>query len=105
MHGIVSGSGLETEQQAATPTESAVSDIVVECIGHPVGAQVDFFSLGLSSLAVFRIFSRVEARFGIEIDVEAALQTATIREISELIDQALHEKADGLADKEPVAAC
>jgi acyl carrier protein len=102
MHVLTSGNDLEADQQAVTPTESAISDIVVECIGHPVGAEVDFFSFGLSSLAVFRIFSRVEARFQISIDAEAALQTATIREISDLVDQTLRQNAGGLADRGPL---
>ena len=66
--------------------EQAIADIWKELLKtDKVGRDDNFFDLGGHSLAVVRLFSRVEQNFGVRLPPAIILQAPTIAQIAELI--------------------
>jgi acyl carrier protein len=75
-------------QRTATETESEMTKIwedVLETKG--IRTQDDFFEIGGTSLALIRIFGLIKEHFGVALEVEAAIEAATIAHLSMLIDK------------------
>jgi acyl carrier protein len=87
-------------EQPATPIEKAIGEIVLEFLGYEIGRSEDFFAIGLSSLTMMQIFSRVQTKFDIELELEAAFDNATLAEIALLIEGALTRRVSLLTDDE-----
>jgi|ERR1700691_3090349 acyl carrier protein len=73
-------------QRSATETEmTRIWEDVLETKG--IRTQDDFFEIGGTSLALIRIFGLIKEHFGVALEVEAAIEAATIAHLSMLIDK------------------
>ncbi|MFJ3793114.1 SDR family NAD(P)-dependent oxidoreductase [Kitasatospora sp. NPDC090091] len=63
----------------ATEREEAVAAVWQEVLGvEEVGVDDDFFALGGHSLAAVQISTRIQSRFGVELDLRDFFQTPTV---------------------------
>ncbi|WP_437605512.1 amino acid adenylation domain-containing protein [Sorangium sp. So ce834] len=88
------GQRLESTGVSATsPTEMWVEALWREILDVPrVGKDDDFFDLGGTSLALIRMFGRVNDRFGTDLDPAVMGDGATIAQLASSIDKALNNK-------------
>jgi acyl carrier protein len=82
-----SGNGAAGSLARTTVTESEMTKIwedVLETKG--IGRDDDFFDLGGTSLGLIRIFGLIKEHFGVALEVDAAIEAATIAHLSTLVD-------------------
>jgi acyl carrier protein len=91
---------LPLEERPRTAVEGLVGEVVVEFLGRSIGRTQDFFSIGLTSLMAGQIFTRIQARFGVEIELEAAFSTPTLAGLAILIEEQLMALVEGLSEDE-----
>jgi acyl carrier protein len=76
-----------------TPIEEAVRDIVAREIALPpasVSLDASVRELpGVESIKMLRAVTRIEARFGIELDDEVVFRVTTIGDLAAVIERAL----------------
>ncbi|WP_261774608.1 non-ribosomal peptide synthetase, partial [Nocardia neocaledoniensis] len=78
-----------------TATERAVAELFAELLGvEAVGADDDFFRLGGNSLIATRAIARLQAGFGVRVDVRDFFDSPTVAVLAQLID-------DGQVDDRP----
>ncbi|MFC4604943.1 amino acid adenylation domain-containing protein, partial [Rhodococcus kronopolitis] len=90
-------SSLAREYRApSTPTEGSLAGIFAALLGlERIGADDDFFELGGNSLIATRAIARVNAEFGVRIDVREFFDAPTVAELAVVIDNAVG--GDGVA--------
>ncbi|MFC4126656.1 non-ribosomal peptide synthase/polyketide synthase [Nocardia rhizosphaerae] len=78
-----------------TATERAVADLFAELLGvDAVGLDDDFFRLGGNSLVATRAVARLQASFGVRVDVRDFFDSPTVAVLAKLVE-------DGRADDRP----
>jgi amino acid adenylation domain-containing protein len=76
--------------EALSPTEQVVAGIWEEILQkESIGTKDDFFDLGGTSLAIIRIFARVNDRFKLSMDGSILAEEATISRLAFCIDEQL----------------
>lgn len=79
---------------AASPTEAWIEALWREILDLPrVGNDDDFFDLGGTSLALIRMFGRVNEHFGTDLDPAVMGDGATITQLATSIDKALNNNS------------
>ncbi|UGT56759.1 non-ribosomal peptide synthase/polyketide synthase [Nocardia asteroides] len=69
-----------------TETERAVAELFAELLGvEAVGADDDFFRLGGNSLVATRAIARLQASFGVRVDVRDFFDSPTVAVLAQLI--------------------
>lgn len=82
-----------------TPTEKTVAAVWAKHLGlDKVGAESDFFQLGGESLMAVRIITQVGKILNITIPLSTLMETRTVADMADWIDNAL---ANGIADSMP----
>jgi amino acid adenylation domain-containing protein len=81
----------------ATMTEERVAAIWAELLGHPVGIDQSFFSLGGQSLLMARMVARVRAELAVPLDLRDVVVAPRVRDIAARIDAAAGDAAAGHA--------
>lgn len=75
-----------------TPTEQAIAQIWEEILQKKnIGTKDDFFDLGGTSLALIRIFSRVNARFNLSLNGSILVEEATVSRLASCVDAELQQ--------------
>ena len=83
-----SGTDSGLEEELLNETEKDLADIWRECVKQDfIRRNDDFFDLGGNSIAVFRVLSRIEHHFNVNISVNEFYQFDTIQLMALLIDQ------------------
>lgn len=78
-----------------TETESEIALICAEVLRvSPVGVTDNLFELGIHSLAVMRIISRLCASFRVELDIGAVFDCRNVADIEQLINGARADSFD-----------
>jgi fatty-acyl-CoA synthase len=68
--------------------ERQLVEVFEETLGiRPIGPQDDFRTLGLDSIQLVHLFTRIERRFGRRLPLEAVLERPTIERIARLLTQ------------------
>jgi amino acid adenylation domain-containing protein len=71
-----------------TPTEGAVAGIVSQLLGGvPVGADDDFFALGVTSLLVGRLAAQITAELKATVSLADLLGARTVTAIADMVDE------------------
>ncbi len=75
-------------REASSPTEEAIADIwrTVLNIGH-VGRDENFFDLGGHSLLATQLLSRIQATFGIDMDLRAVFTNPTVEGLAREVER------------------
>lgn len=80
-------------------TEEVITEIweeVLQC--KDIGSDHDFFDIGGTSLALIRIFGRVNECFNVSLDASVLIEEATISHLANCVDARLqNERAEGAA--------
>jgi hypothetical protein len=66
----------------------------------PVGVQDDFYELGGTSLMMTSIVARLEERFPVDVPLRRVLASATVAEVSQLLETLLAAKIGSLSEEE-----
>jgi amino acid adenylation domain-containing protein len=84
-----------TQSSSKTPTEQIIVQIWEDILQKKnIGTKDDFFDLGGTSLALIRIFSRVNAHFNISLDGSILAEEATVSRLASCVDAKLeHHQA------------
>lgn len=83
----------DAEGDAASPIEVQIEAIWRQILDLPrVGKDEDFFDLGGTSLALIRMFGRVNAHFETDLDLAVMGDGATIAQLASCIDKALNNQ-------------
>jgi acyl carrier protein len=87
--------GNRSRPSPQTPTEQTVIQIWEDILHRKnIGAKDDFFDLGGTSLALIRIFSRVNAHFNLSLNGSILAQEATVSCLANCVDAELqHDQA------------
>jgi non-ribosomal peptide synthetase component F len=100
----IRGSRVEQGEQYVpprTPVEERLAEIWASVLQvERVGIYDDFFALGGHSLLATRIAARVRATFPVEIPLHTLLNTTTIADLADSIEQLIMEKLAELSDEE-----
>jgi acyl transferase domain-containing protein len=87
--------------EPATDVERVVAAIWEEVLGvSPVGVQDDFYELGGTSLMMTSIVARLEERFPVDVPLRRVLASATVAEVSQLLETLLAAKIGSLSEEE-----
>src|SRR5574340_1654 len=74
----------------STPTEEVLVQLFVDLLGlERIGVDDDFFALGGNSLSATRAVARINANFGVRIDVREFFDTPTVAQLGVLVDAAV----------------
>src|SRR5574340_1830427 len=74
----------------STPTEEVLVQLFVDLLGlERIGVDDDFFALGGNSLSATRAVARINANFGVRIDVREFFDTPTVAQLGVLGDAAV----------------
>lgn len=85
---------------AMSSTQQAVAGIWEEILQKKgIGAKDDFFDLGGTSLALIRIFTRVNDRFKLSLNGSILAEEATVSRLASCIDEQLNGKRNHLPSK------
>ena len=75
-----------------TPTEQTVVRIWEDILQKKgIGVKTDFFDLGGTSLALIRIFARVNAEFSLSLNGSILMEEATVSRLASYIDAQLKD--------------
>jgi acyl transferase domain-containing protein len=87
--------------EPATDVERVVAAVWEEVLGvTPVGIQDDFYELGGTSLMMTSIVSRLEESFPVAVPLRQVFASATVAELSQLIETLLAQKIGSLSEEE-----
>ena len=80
-------------------TEEVITEIWEEILQRKgIESDLDFFDMGGTSLALIRIFARVNERFNVSLDASVLIEEATISRLATCVDVCLqNERAEGSA--------
>ena len=70
-----------------TSTERRIAALWEEIRGTAVGVTDDVFELGVGSLTVARLYTRIAMDLGVDLSVGAAFRAPTIEQVAALVDQ------------------
>ena len=86
----------------STDTERAIAGVFAEILGAPrIGLDDDFFELGGNSLSATRVISRVNAGFGVRLNVRGFFDAPTVAELAAATDAAVASGGPGVAPLAP----
>jgi len=71
----------------ATPTETALAELWAGILGAPPAPDAGFFAAGGDSLAMLRLVTAVQRRFGVDAGVRRFLEEPTVRAYAACIDR------------------
>ena len=79
-------------RNSKTPTEQAIVQIWEDILQKKnIGTKDDFFDLGGTSLALIRIFSRVNARFNLSLNGSILVEEATVSRLASCVEAELQQ--------------
>ena len=85
----------------ATPTEEALAEILANLLHvERVGANDNFFLLGLHSLLATQVGLRVYERFGIQLGLRHLFEAQTVARLAQELDRQLEEKLNSMSEQE-----
>jgi acyl carrier protein len=84
-----------------TPTEQRLAGIVAELLGiAAIGADDNFFLLGVHSLLGTQVVLRAREAFGIELSLRHLFEAETVATLAEVVERLLIEKLETMTDEE-----
>jgi acyl-coenzyme A synthetase/AMP-(fatty) acid ligase/acyl carrier protein len=84
-----------------TSTEEQVANILARLLGVTrVGADDNFFLLGLHSLLATQVASRIYERFGVQLTPRHLFEAKTVARLANEVDRLLVERLESLSDEE-----
>ncbi len=88
-------------EEAATPAEQRLSEIVATALGRgPVGVDDNFFLLGGHSLLGTQVVLRANEGFGVDLSLRDLFQAPTIRQLAARIEADLFAMLEAMSDEE-----
>jgi len=101
-HGVMSRPRLATAYVAPrTSLERSLADQIQQALEiDKVGVDDSLFELGADSVTVGRVLSRMQVRYGVELEAEALYSDLTVATIAAQVDSALLRLVAGLEDSE-----
>ncbi len=84
---IVDGDANGARTKAVTNTEQRLALMFEEVLGRPVGAAVEFFSAGGTSILSLRLFAHIERELGIDLPLATLYRAPTIEKLARVIDE------------------
>ena len=86
--GVRNPQGISRRPQ--TPTEQILADLFCQALGlEAIGADDDFFDLGVYSLLAVQLVSRIRERFSSQLSIRTLFEHSTIARLAEAIEQHL----------------
>jgi acyl carrier protein len=78
-----------------TPTEVELAELWMELLHiEKVGIQDNFFDIGGHSLLAMQLIAQIQARFGVEVSLRNYFMRPTIKDLAEMIEEALLDSSD-----------
>ncbi len=84
---IVDGGASGARAKAVTNTEQRLALMFEEVLGRPVGAAVEFFAAGGTSILSLRLFAHIERALGIDLPLATLFRAPTIETLARVIDE------------------
>jgi len=79
---------IKVSRRTQTPTEQILGEIFSQALGlEAIGADDDFFDLGVHSLMAVQLVSRIRERFDYQLSIRALFECSTIAKLAEAIEQ------------------
>jgi thioesterase domain-containing protein/acyl carrier protein len=79
---------IKISRRTQTPTEQILGEIFSQALGlEAIGADDDFFDLGVHSLMAVQLVSRIRERFDFQLSIRALFECSTIAKLAEAIGQ------------------
>src|SRR5882757_4348194 len=79
---------IKISRRTQTPTEQILGEIFSQALGlEAIGADDDFFDLGVHSLMAVQLVSRIRERFDYQLSIRALFECSTIAKLAEAIEQ------------------
>jgi amino acid adenylation domain-containing protein len=86
--------GVASSRAPASASEHAVALAWEQLLGHPVGAEDDFFAAGGQSLVAAQLGARLAERFGVELPLPVLFERPTVATQAAWLDDALRSGGD-----------
>lgn len=88
--------------EVTTTVEDSIMAMLAERLdlADPPGLDDDLFALGADSVMAAQVFNTIQARYGVELDIERAFSTPTVRALARLVEEDMARAIAGLSDEE-----